>query len=1072
VSVLPPPGSAANLSISGTPTCQAAGVLACVQMPTTPQNGTSVQLTFIITNTSTGSPAPSLTIISDNGGAFTGANPGDFPIIGTTCSIGPVGTAMALAAGQSCTVTLTFHPVSQTGVVESALLNIMFQFSNESQATSGTIEFMGTVGGPGVSFSPSPLAFNAQLEGSPTTLTVTVTNTAAANLTFGVGATSITSTTNNAKDFKISTDTCSGTTVVSMGMCSVSVTFTPSTNTMESASLNLADSAVPSPQSDSLTGSGFQPIATLPASAPFNPQLKGTTSAGLTVTLMNTGNGPLTFTSNPSVSGANKGDFGISGANSTCSTANTVAAGSSCTVVLTFTPSTVGAENATLNFSDNAPTVPPCTTNQCVALTGTGTEPVVSLPVNQPFGTVPDGGMSQQVITLTNTGGAPLTFSSNPTVTGPNANDFLPITAMTCSTANTVAAMGAGTNTCTVTLSFKPTTTSAESATLTFTDNNLAVNGSMQTVSLMGTGSPTPAPVVMLPNNVPFGQVPLGANASMTVTLTNTGNAALTFSSNPSIPMSQFSNDFTITGMTCSTANNVPGMGMGTNTCTVTVSFAPSTPAAGGESATLTFVDNSNNVANSMQSVTLTGFGTQPAVTLIPAAATGVNFGTVTQGITSAAKQVTVMNSGNGQLTITQAPAFSGPNAGDFAISQNNCPSGTIVAAGASNCTVMVTFKPSTTAAESATLQFTDNAPGTPQGEPLMGTGQASGMPVVPQPAAVAFGSVPEGVTSATMNVTLQNTGTAALHFTNPAPFISPNGSDFAIVPASTTCVVGTPVNAGLSCVVAVTFTPSTLGVENASVNFADDASPNTQAASLSGTGTGASLLSANISFGTMVPVCGPTCPITTGPVPTFPTMAVQVTNTNTSQALNFASISVPASTYSGDFTVVNGAATTCVVGTPLAAGANCMVTVMFTPRATALTTGAGGETATLQFVDSTGAGKQEMQTASLAGTGVPWVGLTWSDPNASASTDTYNLYRMQVATGTAVCAATLTGYTQVNSAPIPNSSGPSFIDGLTAATAVTQGTSYCYVVTVVNSGGGVSSPTALAAPTVIPAMP
>jgi hypothetical protein len=315
------------------------------------------------------------------------------------------------------------------------------------------------------------------------------------------------------------------------------------------------------------------------------------------------------------------------------------------------------------------------------------------------------------------------------------------------------------------------------------------------------------------------------------------------------------------------------------------------------------------------------------------------------------------------------------------------------------------------------------------------------------------------------MNVTLKNTGTAPLNFSS-SPFVS-GATDFTIVVGSTTCVVGTPVAASSSCVVAIAYTPSALGAENATLNFADNATPSTQSVSLTGTGTGASVPS-SVSFGTMVPVNAP-LPLQ-GPMPTFPSMPVMVMNTNSAAGgpLNFSSISITG-TNGSDFGIVSGS-TTCIVGTPVAPGGTCVVQVTFMPSTTSLTT--ASESASLVLKDSSGTGAVTTQSVALSGTGVPWVGVSWSDPNASAATDSYNVYRMQVSSGTPSCSATLTGYTQVNSAPILNSAGTQFIDGLAAATAVGQGNSYCYIVTIINSGGGVSSPTALGAPTIIPAMP
>lgn len=134
--------------------------------------------------------------------------------------------------------------------------------------------------------------------------------------------------------------------------------------------------------------------------------------------------------------------------------------------------------------------------------------PVVSLPASLSFGTVLLGATSPPMsVTLTNTGTAPLAFTSNPALSGANAADFS-ITAATCSTAAQVAANAS----CTVTLTFKPTLLT-ENATLTFSDN--AAN-SPQTVAVAGTAAQMltnvipltvdagPVPNITFDANVPF----------------------------------------------------------------------------------------------------------------------------------------------------------------------------------------------------------------------------------------------------------------------------------------------------------------------------------------------------------------------------------------------------------------------------------------------------------------------------------------------------------------------------------------------------------------------------------------
>jgi HYDIN/CFA65/VesB-like, Ig-like domain len=86
------------------------------------------------------------------------------------------------------------------------------------------------------------------------------------------------------------------------------------------------------------------------------------TSATKTVTLKNTGTTPLTPIS-LAMSGTNAGDFVA--ADPTCG--NSLNAGSSCSINVTFEPAAKGTRSATLKITDNAKGG-----TQTVTLSGTG----------------------------------------------------------------------------------------------------------------------------------------------------------------------------------------------------------------------------------------------------------------------------------------------------------------------------------------------------------------------------------------------------------------------------------------------------------------------------------------------------------------------------------------------------------------------------------------------------------------------------------------------------------------------------------------------------------------------------
>ena len=111
----------------------------------------------------------------------------------------------------------------------------------------------------------------------------------------------------------------------------------------------------------------------------------------------------------------------------------------------------------------------------------------------------------------------------------------------------------------------------------------------------------------------------------------------------------------------------------------------------------------------------------QPAVAL---SSSSLDFGPVAARQTSAAKTLTLTNTGAGPLTISGS-AITGAQATSRS-SADGC-TGQVVAAGAT-CTVTVSFHPPAVGARSARLAFTDNASGSPHTIALTGEGTTTGI--------------------------------------------------------------------------------------------------------------------------------------------------------------------------------------------------------------------------------------------------------------------------------------------------------------------------------------------------------
>ena len=201
----------------------------------------------------------------------------------------------------------------------------------------------------------------------------------------------------------------------------------------------------------------------------------------------------------------------------------------------------------------------------------------------------------------------------------------------------------------------------------------------------------------------------------------------------------------------------------------------------------------------------------------------------------SAAQMVTLTNTGNAALTISQMVP-----SGDFALAsaETTCSTTVPVAAGA-NCTIAVTFTPTTTGTRKGAITITDNAATSPQSIGLSGTGATAGggsSTVTTNPATLYFASQPLSVTSPAQSFTLTNSGSSPLAISNIA-----YSGDFAPATSGTTCSTSTPVAAnGGTCTINVTFTPTALAERSGAVTLTDNAqgiSGSTQQVTLSGNG-------------------------------------------------------------------------------------------------------------------------------------------------------------------------------------------------------------------------------------------
>lgn len=294
---------------------------------------------------------------------------------------------------------------------------------------------------------------------------------------------------------------CTGSTVLQAGTaCTLTVGFAPSAAGFVYGGVILTDNSLNftgTTESVALMGTGIlgatPQIAISPASLTFAPQMLNVRSAAQTLTITNTGTAPLSISS-LRVEGVNAADFGLS--NNNCGAS--LAAGSRCTVAMTFSPSASGSRTAAFVMVDNLANSPQ------VALTGSGGAAKVAFSTstvafaNQTVGTT----SAVTGVTLSNTGTAPLTIATM-ALTGRNPNDFQIVS-------NGCGASVAAGSSCSLAMLFSPKAYGLRSACLSLTSNATSAS----TLKFSGKGTALSFPMLWRNSNASFFLLPNG-NASV-----------------------------------------------------------------------------------------------------------------------------------------------------------------------------------------------------------------------------------------------------------------------------------------------------------------------------------------------------------------------------------------------------------------------------------------------------------------------------------------------------------------------------------------------------------------------------
>lgn len=698
----------------------------------------------------------------------------NFTLVANTCSTNN------LVAGGTCMASIRANPTSS-----GALATTLSRTCTVGGTTSTTNNQL-IVNGVSVNLAWSPLThgFGSTPIGTNAGSQVfTLTNSGGA-IASGCSAPSLTDATN----FTVTADTCGTSDLAAfVGTCTITVRGNPTTAGAKTTTLSRActfgGTASTTANQITVTGTAAS-LAWTPLTKDFGDVDVGANSATQTFTLTNSGGASATGCSAPSVTDTT--NFTIT--SDTCGTADLAGASATCTVAVRTNPTTLGAKATTLSRVCTFGGTVSTTANQIVTV---GRQVSLAFDfLTHNFGSVNVGANSaNQVFTLENFGNKTATGCSAPALS--NSTDFS-IVSETCGTANVAAAA-----TCTVTVRANPATSGAKTTTLSRT---CTAGGTPATTTNGLTTNAVAPSLAWSPMTNDFGNVNVGSNsATQTFTLTNSGTAAATGCSAPSIT--------DITHFTIVTDNcGVADLAGASATCTVIVRGNPTTSGAKATtlSRTCTFGGTATTTTNQ---IIVTGI--TPSLAWTPLTHT---FGSVNVGSASGTQTFTLTNSGTATATGCSAPTVVTPT--EFTITTDNCSTNDLAGSGGT-CTVIVQANPTTAGAKNTALTRTCTFGGTAAttSHQITVTGIA---PVLAWfPLVKDFGNIDVGANSATQTFILTNSGTASATGCS-APSIT-DTTNFTI--ATDNCGTADLAGASATCTVLIRGNPTSAGAKNTTLS-------------------------------------------------------------------------------------------------------------------------------------------------------------------------------------------------------------------------------------------------------------
>jgi hypothetical protein len=318
----------------------------------------------------------------------------------------------------------------------------------------------------------------------------------------------------------------------------------------------------------------FEENYSLPSTLNFDPTAQNSVSGSQVVTITNSGNMPLQFSTI-----AFPSDFKEGNSAGECTEGTSLVANESCTLTVQFAPvATLSGPSAQLSeqvlVATNVHNAPG--TQQAIMVTGTESPSTLATisfsPAALAFPSTFPGTTSAPVtITVSNTSAVAASVSSYK-FTGTNASEFS-LFSKTCGYSLPAH------SSCTLTYLFKPTVSGPATATLVATDNAF---GAPQSMPVSGTGTAIAA-ISFSPPSLTFPATKAGtSSAPQLVTVTNP--SALPLAVTSYVFSGANAGEFTLAGKTCVTVLAA------NSSCTLSIVFKPT--ATGPASASILATDS------------------------------------------------------------------------------------------------------------------------------------------------------------------------------------------------------------------------------------------------------------------------------------------------------------------------------------------------------------------------------------------------------------------------------------------------------------------------------------------------